>query len=261
MSDAPSAERPFDAPEAAILRCPSCGAPVLEADRACAHCGSLLSTVRCLSCFALNPHDALRCGHCGATLPRESLTPVPVARCPDCRLDLVARAVGAVGYAECARCGGLFLKSDAFDAVAHDADIRARLRAIETASISASARLNAQVRYRPCPVCRKLMNRSNYAGGSGIILDVCHDDGVWFDRGEVTAIVDFLEKGGWDRVKKRQRDELDEEVRSLENRKSVSDVGSTFGAIGPVMDTAEKGFRVSDALDALSWIGSLIFRK
>lgn len=265
MSDVPRADRPFDAPEAPVLRCPSCGAPVLEADRACGHCGSLLSTVRCLACFALNPRDSLKCGHCGATLPKESLTPVTAARCPDCRLDLVARSVSAVGYAECARCGGLFLKSDAFDAVARDADVRARLRAIETAPIPPSARLVARVKYRPCPVCRKLMNRSNYAGGSGIILDVCHDDGVWFDRGEITAIVDFLEKGGWDRLKKRQRDQLDEEVRGLENRKSASDVGGTFGPIGPVMDTAAKGWGIAggiaDALDVLSWIGSLIFRK
>src|SRR5260221_14717838 len=85
-----------------------------------------------------------------------------------------------------------------------------------------------------------------------------HDHGVWFDRGELTAIVDFLEKGGWDRVKKRERDRLTEEVRDLESRKSASDVGVTFG---PVMDTAEKGLGIGDALDVLSWLGSLVFRK
>jgi Zn-finger nucleic acid-binding protein len=258
VTDAPRSDHPFDVPEAPVLRCPSCGAPVLEADRACGYCGSLLSTRRCLACFALNPRDALRCGRCGALLPRETLTPAAATRCPDCRLDLVARAAGAVGYVECARCGGLFLKSDAFDAVAHDADIRARLRAIETAEIPASARVGAQVHYRPCPVCGKFMNRSNYAGGSGIILDVCHDHGVWFDRGELTAIVDFLEKGGWDRVQQRERDRLTEEVHDLESRKSSSDIG---GGFGPVLDPPDKGWGVGDALDILAGIGSLVFRK
>ena len=105
------------------------------------------------------------------------------------------------------------------------------------------------------------MNRSNYAGSSGIVLDVCRDDGVWFDRGELTAIVDFLEKGGWDRMKKRERDRLSEEVRDLENRKSASDLGETFGPVGPVMNVAETTGGFADLLEVLGWIGSLIFHK
>jgi Zn-finger nucleic acid-binding protein/ribosomal protein L40E len=257
VSNAPHGDdRPFDAPTAPALKCPSCGAPVLEADRACGYCGSLLSTRRCLSCFALNPRDALKCGRCGATLPSETLRPVAASRCPDCRVDLVTRAAAAVGYAECARCGGLFLKPDAFQAVTRDADVRARLRAVETAPVTTTAaRLGDRVRYRPCPSCGRLMNRTNYAGGSGIILDVCRDHGVWFDRGELTAIVDFLEKGGWDRIRKRERDRLDEEVRSLENRKTASGLG---GTLGPVLDAPARTF---DMFELLSWLGSLVFKK
>jgi Zn-finger nucleic acid-binding protein len=66
------------------------------------------------------------------------------------------------------------------------------------------------------------MNRSNYGGGSGIVLDACRDHGLWFDKGELAAIVDFLEKGGWDRIRAREREKLAEEVRSLENRRAFS---------------------------------------
>jgi Zn-finger nucleic acid-binding protein len=64
------------------------------------------------------------------------------------------------------------------------------------------------------------MNRSNYGGGSGVIVDACGPHGVFFDRGELTKIVDFLEKGGWDRVKKREKQRMEEEISALESRKT-----------------------------------------
>jgi Zn-finger nucleic acid-binding protein len=216
-SPVPPAEPLFDAPEAPALRCPSCGAPASESDRACGHCGSLLSTRRCATCFALSPRDAERCVRCGALLPADGLKPAS-GSCPDCRQALVSRAAGVVGFSECARCGGLFLGRDAFEAVAKDAATRERARAFDEIPTK-GATPEPRFHYRPCPVCRKLMNRSNYGGGSGVIIDVCGPDGVFFDRGELTRIVDFLEKGGWDRVKKREKQRMEEEISALESRK------------------------------------------
>jgi Zn-finger nucleic acid-binding protein len=175
---------------------------------------------------------------CGALLPAPAFVAEGAGRCPDCRLDLVAHAFGAVGYSECPRCAGLFLRREAFEAVTKDADTRAKVRLAEPAATAppdaapATARGGAPgrgasgtfpaVRYRPCPACAKLMNRSNYGGGSGVVLDACRDHGLWFDKGELAAIVDFLEKGGWDRIRAREREKLAEEVRSLENRRASS---------------------------------------
>jgi Zn-finger nucleic acid-binding protein len=223
---APSAEAPFDAPEAPALRCPSCGAAATEGDRACGHCGSLLATRRCTTCFALSPRDAERCVRCGALLPAEVLQ-AAVGSCPDCRQALVSRLAGVVGFSECARCGGLFLGQEAFDAVTKDAVTRERARAFDATPRGAP---EPGFHYRPCPVCRKLMNRSNYGGGSGVIVDVCGPHGVFLDRGELTKIVDFLEKGGWDRVKKRERQRMEEEVSALESRKrGTLDLASSAG--------------------------------
>ncbi len=65
------------------------------------------------------------------------------------------------------------------------------------------------------------MNRSNFGGGSGVIVDVCGPHGAFLDRGELTRIVDFVEKGGWEKVKKREKDRMEEEISALESRKSV----------------------------------------
>jgi Zn-finger nucleic acid-binding protein len=220
----PRAEAPFDAPEAPALRCPSCGAAATEGDRSCGHCGSLLATRRCTTCFALSPRDAERCVRCGALLPAEALQ-AAAGSCPDCRQALVSRLAGVVGFSECARCGGLFLGQEAFDAVAKDAGTRERARAFDATPRGAPAP-EPGFHYRPCPVCRKLMNRSNYGGGSGVIVDVCGPHGVFLDRGELTKIVDFLEKGGWERVKKREKRRMEEEISALESRKrSVGEQG------------------------------------
>lgn len=215
---APPAEGAFDAPEAPVLRCPSCGAPATAGDRACAHCGSLLSTRRCTVCFALSPHDAEKCVRCGALLPAEALRPA-AGSCPDCRTPLVARQAGVAGFSECPRCGGLFLTRESFDAVVKDAETRERARALDEEPRGAAAP-QPGFHYRPCPVCRKLMNRSNFGGGSGVIVDVCGPHGAFLDRGELTRIVDFVEKGGWERVKKREKQRMEEEISALESRKS-----------------------------------------
>ncbi len=216
----PPAEGGFDAPEAPLLRCPSCGANAREGDRACAHCGSLLSTRRCPACFALSPRDAERCVRCGALLPAEALRPA-AGTCPDCRQALVARRAGVVGFSECARCGGLFLTREAFDAVAGDAATRERARALDETPRAAPA--EPGFHYRPCPVCRKLMNRSNFGGGSGVIVDVCRAHGAFLDRGELTRIVDFIEKGGWERVRKREIQRMEEDAAALESRRRAAE--------------------------------------
>jgi Zn-finger nucleic acid-binding protein len=197
---------------------------------------------------------------CGALLPAPAFVAEGSGRCPDCRLDLVAHAFGAVGYAECPRCSGLFLKREAFEAVTKDADTRAKVRLAEPPTPAAEAAAPTAtekrpsgafpaVRYRPCPTCAKLMNRSNYGGGSGIVIDSCRDHGLWFDKGELAAIVTFLEKGGWDRIRAREREKLSEEVRSLENRRSFS---QATGLPSSDWDRSQRG------MEALGGIADLV---
>jgi Zn-finger nucleic acid-binding protein len=52
------------------------------------------------------------------------------------------------------------------------------------------------VRYRPCPGCGLLMNRKNFGGTSGVILDVCSLHGSFFDRGELPRVLEFARRGG-----------------------------------------------------------------
>jgi Zn-finger nucleic acid-binding protein len=55
--------------------------------------------------------------------------------------------------------------------------------------------LNTTITYYPCPHCAHLMNRRNFGGRSGIVVDVCASHGVWFEAGELKLVLEFVESG------------------------------------------------------------------
>jgi len=72
-----------------------------------------------------------------------------------------------------------------------------------------------KVRYVPCPVCKALMNRVNFAKCSNVIVDVCRTHGTWFNEDELRRIVEFLRAGGMDLARQREMDELERKRRAL----------------------------------------------
>lgn len=90
----------------------------------------------------------------------------------------------------CPRCGGLFVGHARLQSLV-DEHRESGLRPVpESAPVSASAPSDA-VTYLPCPHCAALMNRKNFGDRSGIVVDVCKTHGVWFDRGELEAVIAF----------------------------------------------------------------------
>jgi hypothetical protein len=73
----------------------------------------------------------------------------------------------------------------------------------------------APVRYRRCPVCADVMLRVNVARISGVIVDRCNEHGTYFDVDELHQLVQFLEGGGIDRARARERQALSDERRQM----------------------------------------------
>ena len=93
---------------------------------------------------------------------------------------------------------------------------------------TANPRLSPIV-YRPCAVCSQLMNRFNFADCSGVILDVCKPHGVWFDPEELRRIVAFIQGGGMDVARSKERAKLEEERRRLERATVDANIQSQAG--------------------------------
>lgn len=201
------ANRAPTAIDAPVERCSSCGAAVGSDAESCSYCRSkiirdkrLLGLI-CPECFARSPEAARHCSRCGI---RFQAQPVPGTTlevcCPDDRKGLVARSVGTLVCHECRECHGLWLPSNDFDAVIDKALAGRRASPSDgLASPKAPRRKPARafkVVYRRCPVCGDIMNRKNYGGRSGIILDWCGPHGTWLDADELEEIVTYIVEGG-----------------------------------------------------------------
>jgi Zn-finger nucleic acid-binding protein len=240
--------------EAAVVRCSSCGGPRLEEAESCSYCLSDftlherdLNTV-CPSCLARVSDRARFCHHCATGLiPELDAGAETDLVCPACQGDacLVSRQIGTekVAILECGRCAGFWVGHDAFHMLLERAkraalpagatiesprDIAARF-GLPAGTVAPEAREGSSY-YRPCPVCGGLMNRRNYAGNSGVIIDLCRDDGIWFDAEELARILAWVRAGGQERARRQQKkdDEVDERVREIMDRPR--------GFVGELMD-------------------------
>ena len=155
------------------------------------------------------------CARCGAEASREVLEEEKALRCPRCREDMQALRLGATSVHECAACGGLWLHPESLQKLSDGREERAGIVSALAERVPTAAAPPDIVRYVPCPVCGRLMNRKNFAQSSGVVLDVCAKHGVWLDRGELERVLGFVAGGGLARARARERERLIEEQRRL----------------------------------------------
>ena len=80
---------------------------------------------------------------------------------------------------------------------------------IPHAGVTPSARPDPRTNYIPCPECAVLMNRKNFGGTSGVVVDVCKKHGTWFDEGELPRVIAFVAGGGLERARAREAAEAE----------------------------------------------------
>lgn len=181
--------------EARVYQCPVCGAFARAGDRSCQHCQTQLATLRCGHCFELNYPDDLHCRGCGLELGLAPAARPSTEVCPDCKLALRAFQAGAGQLLACERCGGQMVSHGLLRALVEQRE--ALGRAVPSRSdLPRGNPLADRVRYRPCPSCGHMMNRKNFGGSSGIVVDVCALHGTFFDAGELPRVLEFVRRGG-----------------------------------------------------------------
>jgi len=236
MPPSPSAA-PADA-----LRCPGCGAAASPDAARCPYCTGTLAVIACPSCFAANFRGSRFCARCGEATAREPGA-ATLGACPRCAGSLAAARVGDVALHDCAACGGVWLDAGVFARLCADHEQRGALaRHVSAAAPPAAADVDVdRVRYLACPCCRRLMNRVNVARISGVIVDLCRTHGAWLDAGELARLVAFLDAGGMDRARAREREQLDAERRRIELQRATAqrERDGTYRAPGPRADDAD----------------------
>ena len=155
------------------------------------------------------------CARCGAEAKREVVEGAPALECPRCRSDMQALKLGVTEVHECGACGGLWLEPESLQKLSDARESHADVISVLATRLPAIAVAPEVVRYVPCPSCAKLMNRTNFAKSSGIVLDICKNHGVWLDRGELERVLTFVSAGGLARAREREQQQLVEERRRL----------------------------------------------
>jgi Zn-finger nucleic acid-binding protein len=230
---------------AQTLHCPTCGAAVADDSdaAACRYCGSRLAVVACPKCFGRMFVGNKFCPHCGT--PAEQPVEVgPALSCPHCNVSMRQLTIKQTPLQECSRCFGLWVDVTSFDRICTD-----RERQADLLKPTPRPRIfPAEVRYRPCPVCRALMNRFNFAHSSGVIIDQCKSHGVWFDRDELQRVIDFLQSGGMDFA--RQRDWEEQRAAALADERTQRGVQANAQSIAAEDDQSVAGilYMIGDVL-------------
>ena len=121
--------------------------------------------------------------------------------------------MGSTPLLECTKCDGVWVDADVFERLCADRETQAAV--LPRLSRPPQAKSTGQVRYRPCVRCEKMMNRINFGGLSGAVVDVCKGHGTFLDPGELHQIVTFVQDGGLERARARRIEELRDEERRL----------------------------------------------
>ncbi len=192
-----------------------CGAAVASSATRCEHCGARLATVACPSCFGMIFQGAKFCPHCGAPVEREEIGAAK-EKCPRCGVEMKTVQLGKTTLLECPQCEGTWVDAASLERIQADSESQAAvLGNAQHLPDSDSAPLEEKIRYLPCPVCQKLMNRVNFAHCSHVVVDVCKAHGTWFDKDELRQIVEFIRGGGLEQAREREIAKLEQERREL----------------------------------------------
>jgi Zn-finger nucleic acid-binding protein len=85
------------------------------------------------------------------------------------------------------------------------------------------------------------MNRINFARCSGVVVDVCRQHGTWFDRDELTSIIEFIRGGGMNSARAKERLEIAEERERLRQEQLALDLRKSSAALGIIGDDRARG--------------------
>jgi Zn-finger nucleic acid-binding protein len=244
-------ERPAHEPQR--RRCPHCGAACPAEARDCSYCKAEiqlddrgLSEV-CPACYARLLRGAHFCMECGIAIQPQELHALPVELgCPRCKAQLRRRTLGKSDVIECASCAGLWLAHETVERLVESAE-QTDLSAFD--ELQAPLHLDGGARsegYIPCVACSQLMQRRNFGGTSGVIVDVCGPHGIWFDHRELERVLAFVRSGGLRRARTREIERQEERLRRL--REAQAPIGG--------LDTEFPGPEARPEPDLIDLLGS-----
>jgi len=200
-----------------MQQCATCGAALEAGATRCDYCSASVTLddrgwgESCPSCHARMVKGAKFCSSCGIAIRPNPIRKTDTEqKCPRCGDPLMVCTLPNGHFTECTGCGGVWLEESSFDRLAERHDRSGAVGSVFAAPDRVRQALAAtrieDSGYLKCPVCGTLMNRTNFARISGIIIDRCAGHGYWFDTHELERVFAFIADGGLDKARAREVD-------------------------------------------------------
>jgi Zn-finger nucleic acid-binding protein len=167
------------------------------------------------------------CQRCGAAAAVPETKDAKDRKCPRCRLEMALVTIGSTAVLECERCFGLWLDVPSFEKICADREQQSVVMGAASHAPTHDGHETSKVKYVPCPECSQLMNRLNFARCSGVIVDICKKHGTWFDRDELSRIVEFISDGGLNAARAKEKIEIAEQREQLRQEQRAVDLHRT----------------------------------
>lgn len=148
---------------------------------------------------------------------------------------------------ECSQCEGLWVDVRSFEKICADREEQSAVLGAATPASAVACEKTSKVKYVPCPECSQLMNRMNFARCSGVIVDACKQHGTWFDRDELSRIIEFIRDGGLNTARAKEKVAIAEERAQLRQEKLALDMRRT-SALGDSDDNRVSGIASAGGL-------------
>lgn len=236
--------------KAEALNCPNCGAAVADNSAHCGHCRSRLKTMSCSSCFGTIFEGSNFCPLCGSkAIAANILDEKSLGDCPRCKAKLQFIEVDEIRLSECERCEGVWSDIETFEAICANRENQAAVLG-KLDEILQHPKLQ-KIQYVPCPRCKQLMNRSNFAKVSGVIIDICKQHGLWFDADELPAIIEFIRKGGLEYSRQKEKASLDAEKSRFREEKFKFSVDRYRNETASKFPTSSSTLAIKEFIDFL----------
>ncbi|WP_324170943.1 zf-TFIIB domain-containing protein [Sulfurimonas sp.] len=193
---------------------------------------------KCSSCSAPIPKSGIICEYCGTRNDIDlndvefvNMRPEQKRNCPLCHTQMQTINIGKklpLYIERCQSCYGLFFDVNELEIMIEKSVKGSRnVDLIKLAKLSENPRHIDILTYRKCPVCKKMMQRKNFMGRSGVIADSCIDHGIWLDSGELRHIMEWVKTGGISTIKEK-KESLKTKTKTKKQKYTTDKVNDDF---------------------------------
>jgi Zn-finger nucleic acid-binding protein len=200
------------------------------------------------------------CPHCGTKITAAADASGETLKCPGCPGAMHAEKLGTTSLHQCDQCGSAWLAPNDFASLCSDREARGTvMTSLGVGGVAATAPGAGKVRYVHCPACDKVMNRVNFGKMSGIIIDVCKNHGVWFERDELRGVFQFVANGGLDRMRATEAERKASQLSAIGIDPGISMSSSSFSISLPMGGDANGAHSGDLASATLSFVLKTLF--